>query len=248
MTGLWLLLATGVGLGALAAATARPPAVAVPDRDGYFARWAGSHGGYDPRAGAAVVRLWLGLTFRLGRPLARRGVLPGVVTLAGAWVAAAVLPPAAAGGRWPLLAAAVVVASALLDNLDGCVAVLSGRATAWGYVLDSLVDRACDVGYLVALWLLGAPGWVVVAAGGTAGLLEYARARAAAAGFDEIGVVTVGERPTRVIVTAVALCCAGLVPARADLAAGLGAGATLGVCAVGLAQLLVVVRRGLLAR
>jgi CDP-diacylglycerol--glycerol-3-phosphate 3-phosphatidyltransferase len=77
------------------------------------------------------------------------------------------------------------------------------------------------------------------------GLQEYARARAGNAGMTEIGVVTLWERPTRVIVTALFLLGAGIyLDAAAGWAtAGAAAWATLG--AVGLSQLLVVVRRRL---
>jgi phosphatidylglycerophosphate synthase len=202
----------------------------LPGRDRYLQEWARLHGGYDPAAGSRLVRAWLGLTYRLGRPLAARGVPPDAVT---------------AGGRWPLLAAVLAVAGGVLDNVDGCVAVLSGRVTAWGYVLDSVADRLCDGIYLVALWLLGAPGWVAAAAATAMVLLEYTRARAGAAGFTEIGVVTVGERPTRLIVTVVALAGAGIMPGDAWLAATIGAAATAAGCAVGFLQLAVVLRRAL---
>jgi len=58
----------------------------------------------------------------------------------------------------------------------------------------------------------------------------------------EVGVVTVWERPTRVIVTAAFLGAAG---ALGDLWALLGAAAWVGLGVVGLAQLLTVVRRRL---
>ena len=48
-------------------------------------------------------------------------------------------------------------------------------------------------------------------------LLEYLRARAGNAGFDEVGVVTVAERPTRVIVLAPTLAVCGVLPACADV-------------------------------
>ena len=45
-----------------------------------------------------------------------------------------------------MLAALLVGASGLLDNLDGAVAVLSGRTSRWGFVLDSGCDRLADAG------------------------------------------------------------------------------------------------------
>jgi CDP-diacylglycerol--glycerol-3-phosphate 3-phosphatidyltransferase len=152
---------------------------------------------------------------------------------------------AAAGGRWPLVAIVVVVAGGLLDNLDGAVAILSGRTSRWGYVLDSLADRLSDTAYLLPLWFLGAPGLACVAGGSLMVLPEYARARAGNAGMGEVGVVTVWERPTRVILTAFLLLGCGLLPGHADLVATLGAAAWIGLGAVGLMQLLLVVHRRL---
>jgi CDP-diacylglycerol--glycerol-3-phosphate 3-phosphatidyltransferase len=220
----------------------------VPGRIDYFAAWAGTHGGYDPTTGSALVRGWLTVTHTLARPLAAAGTPPAAVTAAAATVPALALPAAAAGGRWALLAAFLVVMSGLLDNLDGAVAILRARVSAAGFVLDSVADRVADVLYLLGLWLLGAPSWLAVAAGAAVGMLEYTRARAGNAGFGEIGVVTVGERPTRVIVTAVGLLAAGAVPALHTPAAVAAIAATLAVALVGLGQLTAVLRRVLRAR
>jgi phosphatidylglycerophosphate synthase len=216
----------------------------VPDRATYLRRWAALHGGYDPRRSRAVTG-WLGVTYAVARPLAARRVPPDALTGAGAVASAGVAALAAAGGRWSLAAVAVVVASGLLDGLDGAVALLTDRATRFGSVLDSVADRVSDGLYLVALWLLGAPGGLVVAGGAVTGLHEYTRARAGAVGMSEIGVVSVAERPTRVLVAAFTLAAAGALPGRADDAALVGAGVwgVLGV--VGLVQVLAAVRRRL---
>ena len=219
----------------------------VPDLQAYYDGWSKLHGGFDPRS-AFWPRTWLAMAYRLGRPLARLGVAPDLVTLLTVVVTALALPPAAAGGVWPLLAVLVVIASGLLDNLDGCVAVLTGRTSRWGYVVDSLADRVCDAVYLLALWLAGAPAGLCVAAGGAVVLLEYGRARAVGAGFDEIGLITLGERPTRIVVTCFGLAFAAFVPEYANWSAGAGAAATLGVSVVGAVQFLVVARRALSGR
>lgn len=211
------------------------------DRDGYLRGWADLHGGYDPRSNA-LVRGWLALTYAVARPLAAARVPPDLLTAAGLLVTAGAVGLAGLGGRWGLAAAAVVVLSGLLDNLDGAVAVLTGRATRWGYVLDSVTDRVGDLLYLAALWVLGAPPAVCVVGGVLMFLQEYARARAGAAGLTEVGVVTVWERPTRVIVTAAFLASAALL---GEPWAALGAWAWVGLGVVGLGQLLVVVRRRL---
>lgn len=219
----------------------------IPDRDTYFARWAALHGGYQP-AEARLSRWLLATVYALSAPLARRGASPDLLTAVGVVVTAALLIPAAAGGRWLLLAVLLIIVSGLLDNLDGCVAVLTDRTSAWGFVLDSVADRICDGLYLVALWLAGAAAGWCVTAGALVGLVEYARARAGNAGFGQIGVVTVCERPTRVIVAAVVFLIGGLVPGRACLAMTLGAAGTAGLAFIALIQLAVVVRAALVGR
>jgi phosphatidylglycerophosphate synthase len=247
MTGLLVLAATGLLLVALAVVTARRPEHDMPDRDGYFDRWQQLHGGYDPRTATVWVRLWLGLVYRIARPVARRGVQPDVVTLSSVWLALAVLVPASAGGHWPVAAGWVLAVSGLFDTLDGCVAVLEQRTTRWGYVLDSTVDRVVDVLHLAAVVAVGAPLELAVAVGVGLFLLEYVRARAGNAGGDDVGTVTVGERPVRVIFCAASLLAAGVLVGQAGLVATVGLGVLAGFTAVGLVQLLVAVRRQLLA-
>jgi phosphatidylglycerophosphate synthase len=245
VTGLAALAVGAVVLVVLALATARRPAHEVPDRDGYFDQWQRLHGGYDPRAASVWVRFWLTLVYRIARPLARRGVQPDVVTLSSLWFAFAVFVPAAEGGHWPILAGWVLVASGLFDTLDGCVAVLEKRTTKWGYVLDSLVDRLNDVVYLAAVVSVGAPLELAVAVGVGFFLLEYVRARAGNAGGDDVGTVTVGERPMRVIFLSASIHFGGVFVGQSDLVATVGMTVMAAFTAVALVQLLVAVRRQL---
>jgi phosphatidylglycerophosphate synthase len=246
VTGVLVLAAAAVAVLGLTVATARRPTPPVPDLAGYLARWAPLHGNYQP-APTSVAGRWLTLAYRVARPLAARGVSPDALTAWGVLASVAVAVVAAPGGRWPLAAVGIVVAAGLLDNLDGAVAILSGRTTRWGFVLDSLADRLSDTAYLLPLWFLGAPGPVCLTGGMLMGLQEYARARAGNAGMGEIGVVTVWERPTRVILTAGLLLGSGLLVARADLIATLGAVAWIVLGTVGLTQLLTVVHQRLTA-
>jgi CDP-diacylglycerol--glycerol-3-phosphate 3-phosphatidyltransferase len=201
---------------------------------GYFDRWSELHGGYDPRTGSTFLRWWLTGVFALGRPLARLGVHPTVVTLASVVAALGVVGSADRG--W--LAGLLVVVCGLIDSLDGCVAVLRGLTSAWGYVLDSVADRVTDSLFLVAVVVAGCPVWLGVATGFACFLLEYLRARAGNAGGDDVGRITIGERPARVIL----------------LGAGLAVSPTWGTAAlllltlVGLVQLGVSVRTSLRGR
>lgn len=188
------------------------------------------------------MRGWLLLAYALARPLAAARVSPDAVTLAGVAVSAGVAVLATLGGGWLWVGALVVVASGLLDTLDGAVAVLTGRPSPFGYVLDSVADRVSDGLYLLALWFAGAPAAVCVGGGALTALQEYARARAGAAGMREVGVVTVAERPTRVIVTATALAGQATF---GDPGATIGAWVWFGATVIGCAQLAVDLRRRL---
>src|SRR5688500_12603320 len=116
----------------------------LPDFASYCAAWGRLHAGYDPATGSAWVQWWLRVQYRLARPLAAAGVSPSLLTAASAVLAAGSVGSAAAGGRWPLVAAGLVVLSGVGDGRDGAVAILSDRVTAWGYVLDSVVDRVSE--------------------------------------------------------------------------------------------------------
>lgn len=212
------------------------------NRAEYLQRWSALHGEVPP---TGLVGGWLRLAYTVARPLAARGIGPNAVTLAGLVLAGLVLVPAAAGGRWPLLAVAVIVLAGLLDSLDGAVAVLTGRVSRRGAVLDATCDRLADLCFVAALWLAGAPAGWCLAGAVVASLHEQVRASARVAGVQDVGVVTVSERPTRVIVTAAFLLGAGLYPAAAGDWAGAGAIAWTGVGLVGLGQLALVLRRQL---
>lgn len=239
-----LLGGSALVLGALTLSSARRPPRPAPSFDEFLRRWSAAHGGYDA-AGSIFVNGWLRIAYFAAQPLAARGVQPDALTGWGLLVSATVIPLASPGSRWPLLGGATVVLAGLVDSLDGTVAALTDRATPFGFVLDSVVDRCADAAYLLALWHLGAPPGLAVAAGGALGLLEYTRARAGNAGLGEIGVATVGERGVRIPLIAATLGTAGLYPGHAEAVATLGAGTTLGVCAIGLGQLFVVAYRTL---
>jgi len=246
--GLLLALAAfGLALGVLALATARRPAHAVPARGEYFDRWQVLHGGYDPRTGSAWLRGWLTMVYALARPLARRGVQPDVVTVSSVWLAALVLVLSVIGGHWWIAAGWTMVASGLFDTLDGCVAVLEDRTTRWGYVLDSAVDRINDAVYLLAVVAVGCPPELAVALGFAFFFLEYLRARAGNAGGDEVGRVTVAERPTRVILLSPSIHFSGVFLGLSDVLPVVGPSLLLLLTVVSIGQLAVTVRRQLLA-
>ena len=213
------------------------------NRDEYLDGWAQLHG-TDPRA-STLVRAWLNLTYQLARPLAGASVPADLLTYAGLLAACSVPAIASAGGHWPVLAAVVAVLAGVLDNLDGAVAVLTGRTTRWGAVLDAVADRLADGAACLALWVVGGSAGLAMAAAVLGFLHEYLRSRATTLGLPDAGTITVSERPTRVIVAAMFLLGAGIYPASAASwgTAGAACAAVLGL--LGLAQLVVAVRRAL---
>jgi len=241
------LVAFGLALVVLAFVTARRPAHQVPSRDGYFDRWQVLHGGYDPRTGSVWLRGWLTMVHAIARPLARRGVQPDVITLSSTWLAALVLVLSVIGGRWWIAAGWTMVASGLFDTLDGCVAVLEDRTTRWGYVLDSAVDRVNDAIYLLAVVAVGCPVWLAVSLGFGFFFLEYLRARAGNAGGDEVGRVTMAERPTRVILLSPSIHFSGVFLSLSGVLSVVGPAVLLAMTVISIGQLAVVVRRQLLA-
>lgn len=214
------------------------------DRATYRRRWSALHGGADPSG--ALVGGWLAVVHALAAPFARLRVAPDLVTLLGMAVAVSAPLLAAQGGAALVAAALVVALSGLVDSLDGAVAVMTDRVTRWGAVLDALADRVSDAAFVAALWAAGAPAAACVAAVALCWFHEYARARAGAAGMTEVGIITVSERPTRVVVVAMSLLASAVRPDDPAWP-GLGAWALVVVGCVGLVQLLVVLRRRLTA-
>ncbi|GAA4921735.1 CDP-diacylglycerol--glycerol-3-phosphate 3-phosphatidyltransferase [Actinomycetospora succinea] len=201
----------------------------------FLARWSAAHGGIEP---SGLVLGWLRVVYVVARPLARRGVPPWVLTALSC--ACGVAVPCFVLGGLPLVGAVFAVLCALLDGLDGAVAVLTDTATAWGRVLDPLVDRIGDVAFLVALVLAGAPGWLAVGVGTLTLLQESVRSSAR---LPDVGVVSVWERPSRVIVTALGLLGTVVSPGLPVATIAVLIAAVLAV--VGFVQVLVTVRRRL---
>jgi phosphatidylglycerophosphate synthase len=215
----------------------------------YARAWSALHGGFDPTTATPLVRGWIRLAYRGGSLLARLGFTATAVTLAGLVLCLAVPFVAAAGPAGLIVAAFVVLAAGFADSFDGAVAVVTGRTSRAGFVIDSVADRVGEAAWLSAFWVAGVPGWLAVAGGAVSWLHEYLRARAASAGMPEIGAVTLGERPTRVSVAISGLLVggvAGLVHPGWDRAVLIVAAvAWLALSLVGLVQLVVVVRRAL---
>jgi CDP-diacylglycerol--glycerol-3-phosphate 3-phosphatidyltransferase len=195
---------------------------------------------------------WLRLGYLLATVCARLRVAPGGVTAAGLIACLFVPLVARHGGAGALLGALLVVVAGVADTVDGALAVLIDRTTRLGYVYDSLADRLAEVCWLVAFALIGVPAVVCVAVGGMSWLHEYARARANAAGMTEIAAVTVGEHPTRVVLTVIGLALSGMTGTMSrEAPAGVATvcvAVWLVLSLIGFAQLFAAVHRALAGR
>ena len=114
----------------------------------------------------------------LAAAIARSGVAPSAITLAGPCLGSLVC-------LWFVRSRAVVpfciamAAVGCLDGLDGAVARASGRATKFGAYLDALCDRYVEA--MAALAAASVTGYWALCMAALAGslLVSYAKARAA---------------------------------------------------------------------
>lgn len=166
----------------------------------------------------------------LARPLARAGMPPLAITVAGVVFAVDAVLLAAA---FPLAASVLVLGSAFCDGLDGAVAVVAARATRAGALADVLADRIADCAFALVIWRCGAPLWLAVLAGGIS--LVHEAVRTLLGGVLRTA-ITVGERPTRVICAAIAGIAAAV--SEADWPATTCAAVWSGAGLVALGQLL----------
>jgi len=160
-------------------------------------RWSDLHGGADVEG---VVGKWLQISYQSARVCTALRISPNLLTLLGLGTAVAM-----GLSTYAAISLLLLTTSLFFDGIDGSVAILQGRESKWGSVLDSLADRISEAFWLYMGWRLGIPAWVVITMWVIASTQEYARARLASLGHPEIGVVTPTERPVRAIFMAFAL-------------------------------------------
>ena len=194
--------------------------------DAPAAGWSRLHHGIDPR-GNRLLWWWLQGMWRIAWPLARVGLLPIAVTVAGALLAVA-----AALRDWPWVALVLVLASVVCDGVDGAVALLEGVASRAGAAADKAADRIADVAFVVVLWRCGAPPVLVWLTGaavlGVEGWREFVGGAARST-------ITVAERPSRVVCVVVACVAAGV--SDTTWPATVSASILFGLSVIALAQL-----------
>lgn len=150
----------------------------------------------------------------LGERLARAGVSPNAVTVAGTVGAVAAAVVFLGSGQF-FLGTAVITLFVLFDLVDGALARARGTSSPFGAVLDSACDRIADAAIFGALawWYAGEgeSGALLLAALlclALSSLTSYIKARAEGAGLRcDVGIA---ERAERLIVVLVGTGLQGL--------------------------------------
>ena len=158
-------------------------------KEEFFATWSKLHG--DAKI-EGIVKAWLQISFAVVKPLAKIKVTPNLLTFAGLVSAIALWQFA---DSW--IAAIFLVLSLFFDGIDGSLAIVSRATSKFGAFTDSFVDRLSEIFWALALYKLGAPAALVFFALLATYIQEYLRARAGGLGYEEVGIVTICERPVR---------------------------------------------------
>jgi phosphatidylglycerophosphate synthase len=159
------------------------------DKKEFFNTWSNLHGGAKIEG---VVKAWLQISYASAKFLSKLRVTPNLLTFAGLFFAIALWQYA---NSWP--AAVFLVLSLFFDGIDGSLAILQKKTSKFGAFTDSFVDRISEVFWALALYELGAPPTLVFIALLATYVQEYLRARAGGLGHEEVGIVTICERPVR---------------------------------------------------
>ena len=155
----------------------------------FYKRWSELHSNAEV---SGIVHGWLAISYRLALVATLLRISPNLLTLLGlvSAIGTAVIPHS----YWAI---ALVALSLLFDGIDGSVAIFQRRESAWGATLDSVADRISEAAWAYALYQVGIPLELAVGLWLAASVQEYARARLAALGVKDLGVVTFAERPMR---------------------------------------------------
>lgn len=163
----------------------------------FYLAWSKLHG--DAKI-AGIVKGWLSISFPTSKALVRIRITPNALTILG--LVFGILLYMNSNALWAPL---ILVISLICDGVDGSLAIITGKSSKWGALLDSVVDRLTEVFWILALYSLGVDSKILIAVLILASAQEYLRARAGGVGLTQVGVVTVAERPVRASFVFIAL-------------------------------------------
>ena len=160
-----------------------------------------------------------GMVTPIALGLARIGLTPNALTLIGFLIAC--IAAVAAGAQAWLLAGFLVIFGGVFDLFDGAVARATGKVSKLGAFLDSTFDRWGEgVVFVGIAWGalemgLARPVILATVAMVSAFMVSYTRAKAENMGFSSgsgMAAVGVAPREVRIVILAIGLIAAGLLP------------------------------------
>ena len=208
--------------------------------DEYLVRWSTLHG---DAVATLPIRLWLRATYTIALPF--RWLHPNVITLLGLAVAFATVAFDFRFSLASLTLSFVILALGVVDSLDGIVATLTNRNSAFGAFLDSLVDRAIDVAIALLFLHHGAPLGAVLVIICLTLLHEYMRARAMGLGMTEVGIITVGEKPMRIAIGVMFFLACAVLPKHSTSLISIAVYVWSALAVIACVQLFVTIKRRL---
>jgi phosphatidylglycerophosphate synthase len=158
-------------------------------KDEFFLTWSKLHGDANI---SGIVKGWLTISFPVSKSLAKIRITPNALTILGLIFGIVLYINTKA-----VWAPVILVISLICDGVDGSLAIITGKSSKWGALLDSVVDRITEVFWALALYTLGVDSKILITVLILASAQEYLRARAGGVGLAQVGVVTVAERPVR---------------------------------------------------
>ena len=167
------------------------------NRSEFFNSWSRLHGNAKI---SGIVKAWLTISYVLVKPLSKLRVTPNILTIFGLFFG--VLLYLNAQSNWAVI---LLTLSLICDGIDGSLAIVTSKASKWGAMLDSVIDRVTEFFWALAFIAIGANQYAVIAALLIASIQEYLRARAGGLGVLDVGVVTIAERPVRASILFIAI-------------------------------------------
>ncbi len=159
------------------------------DRNDFYKSWSDLHGNAEI---VGIVKIWLTISYFVAKVFQQLRISPNLITISG--FVFSVLFYLNAQSVW---APALLVLSLFADGIDGSMAIISGKSSKWGALLDSTVDRISEIFWVLALYKIGINFGILIAIITLASIQEYIRARSSGLGLSKIGIVTIAERPVR---------------------------------------------------
>lgn len=147
----------------------------------------------------------------MGKAILSTRLAPGAVVGLGLLASLFVPLTALIGGAVILAALPLIGVTAFAEAAYALLAARSDNLSRRVLVFEPLAGRLAEASWLLALWLLGAPGWAVVATGMLCWVYVQTRSRARQVGLRDLGMTTLGERSVRTLTVALGFGVAGVV-------------------------------------